>query len=107
MEIEILKQFVNLTGVGIAGLALYALILLLKRKNNKEYKQLNKKVNNEMEHRFQNIENRLRDVENRFEERFRDIENKVENRFGDVESDIACIKSDVGYLKGRLNNKNK
>ena len=90
MELELLKQFINLTGIGIAGLALYALILFLKKKNGKEYQQLSKKVNNEMEHRLQSIEDRLRDVE---------------NRFGDVENDIACIKSDVGYLKGRLNNK--
>jgi len=105
MELELLKQFINLTGIGIAGLALYALILFLKKKNGKEYQQLSKKVNNEMEHRLQSIEDRLRDVENRFEERFRNVENKIENRFGDVENDIACIKSDVGYLKGRLNNK--
>jgi len=107
MEMEFLKQFIDITGIGLAGLALYALILLLKKKNNKDFQQLSKKVNNEIEHRFQSIENKVRDVENRFEERFRDIENRVENRFGDVESDIACIKSDVGYLKGRLNNKNK
>ena len=93
---EFLKQFVNLTGIGLAGLALYALILFLKKKNNKDYQQLNKKVNNEIEHRLDSIEARLRDVENRFEERFRDIEN-----------DIARIKGDVGYLKGRLNYKDK
>jgi len=82
---EFLKQFVNLTGIGLAGLALYALILLLKKKNNKDYQQLNKKVNNEIEHRLQSIEDRLRDVEN----------------------EVVSIKGDVGYLKGRLNSKNK
>ena len=85
MEMEFLKQFVNLTGIGLAGLALYALILLLKKKNNKDYQQLNKKVNNEIEHRLQSIEDRLRDVEN----------------------EVVSIKGDVGYLKGRLNSKNK
>jgi len=82
---EFLKQFIDITGIGLAGLALYALILLLKRKNGKEYQQLNKKVNNEIEHRLQSIEDRLRDVEN----------------------EVVSIKGDVGYLKGRLNNKNK
>ena len=85
MEMEFLKQFIDITGIGLAGLALYALILLLKKKNNKDYQQLNKKINNEIEHRLQSIEDRLRDVEN----------------------EVVSIKGDVGYLKGRLNSKNK
>ena len=78
---EFTKFITDIGGLGIAGLALLVFVYFLK--NNNRFSKLNKKVNNDFEHRLISIERRLENLEQQTIE----------------------IKEEVGYLRGKMNNK--
>ena len=89
---EFTKFITDIGGLGIAGLALLVFVYFLK--NNNRFSKLNKKVNNDFEHRLISIEKRIDS-----------LEGLVEKRMNFFEKEMMNAKEEIGYLRGKMNNK--
>ena len=80
MDVQVIIALTKLGAIGVAFMALYVLALFVKKKYSGDYK----KVSNELTH----------------------LVHSNEKRIESIESNIAEMKGDIGYLKGRINGKN-